>query len=140
MRFEETYGYWKKKSFTQEEAAMLLGVSIRTFRRYNNRYEEDGLEGLYDRRLAQESHLKEPVDEVMSVQDLYRTGHRGRPLLCQVSMLSIITDGIIVGSTIVKLIEAHTIKQDNDLKAGPGLVKKVGEFIGQLKEATKTGY
>ena len=58
----------------------------------------------------------------------------------QVSMLSAVTDGIIVGSAIIKLIEAHTIKQDNDLKAGPDLVKKVGEFIGELKEATKTGY
>ncbi|MCD6197127.1 MAG: tryptophan synthase subunit alpha [Deltaproteobacteria bacterium] len=58
----------------------------------------------------------------------------------QVSMLSAVTDGIIVGSAIVKLIEAHTIKQGNDLKAGPDLVKKVGEFIGELKEATKTGY
>jgi transposase len=35
-----------KKSFTQEDAARLLGVSIRTFRQYINRYEEDGLEGL----------------------------------------------------------------------------------------------
>jgi len=58
----------------------------------------------------------------------------------QISMLSAVTDGIIVGSAIVKLIEAHTIKQGNDLKAGPDLVKKVGEFIGELKEATKTGY
>jgi len=48
-----------------------------------------------------------------------------------------ISDGIIVGSAIIKLIEAHTIKQGNDLKAGPGLVKKVGEFIGELKKATK---
>lgn len=56
----------------------------------------------------------------------------------QVSMLSAVTDGIIVGSAIIKLIEAHTIKQGNDLKAGPGLVKKVGKFIGQLKKATKT--
>jgi transposase len=70
MRFEETYGYWKKKSFTQEEAAMLLGVSIRTFRRYINRYEEDGLKGLYDRRLTQKSHRRAPVDEVMSLLDL----------------------------------------------------------------------
>jgi transposase len=54
-----------RKSFTQEEAAMLLGVSIRTFRRYINRYEEDGLDGLYDRRLTQESHRKAPVDEIM---------------------------------------------------------------------------
>ena len=58
----------------------------------------------------------------------------------QVSMLSAVTDGIIVGSAIIKLIEAHTIKQGDDLKAGPDLVKKVGEFIGQLKKATKTGY
>jgi tryptophan synthase alpha chain len=58
----------------------------------------------------------------------------------QVSMLSAVTDGIIVGSAIIKLIEAHTIKQGNDLKAGPGLVKKVGEFIGELKKATITGY
>ena len=40
----------------------------------------------------------------------------------------------------IKLIEAYTIKKGNDLKAGPGLVKKVGKFIGELKEATKTGY
>ncbi|MDL1958143.1 MAG: tryptophan synthase subunit alpha [Deltaproteobacteria bacterium] len=55
----------------------------------------------------------------------------------QVSMLSAVTDGIIVGSAIIKLIEAHTIKQGNDLKSGPGLVKKVGEFIGELKKATR---
>jgi tryptophan synthase alpha chain len=54
----------------------------------------------------------------------------------QVSMLSAATDGIIVGSAIIKLIEAHTIKHGDDLKAGPDLVKKVGEFIGELKEAT----
>ncbi|MCD6199485.1 MAG: hypothetical protein J7K15_13115 [Deltaproteobacteria bacterium] len=42
---------------------------------------------------------------------------------------SLVTDGIIVGSAIIKLIEAYTIKKGNDLKAGPGLVKKVGEFI-----------
>ena len=48
-----------------------------------------------------------------------------------------VTDGIIVGSAIIKLIEAHTIKQGNDLKAGPGLVKKVGEFIGEMKKLQK---
>jgi len=58
----------------------------------------------------------------------------------QVSMLSAVADGIIVGSAIIKLIEAHTIKQGDDLKAGPDLVKKVGEFIEELKKATKTGY
>jgi len=51
-----------------------------------------------------------------------------------------VTDGIIVGSAIIKLIEAHTIKQGKDLKAGPDLVKKVGEFIGELKKSTIMGY
>jgi tryptophan synthase alpha chain len=58
----------------------------------------------------------------------------------QVSMLSAVTDGIIIGSAIIKLIEANTIKKGDDLKAGPDLVKKVGELIGELKKATKTGY
>ena len=53
---------------------------------------------------------------------------------------SLVTDGIIVGSAIIKLIEAYTIKKGNDLKAGPELVKKVGKFIGELKKATIMGY
>jgi predicted DNA-binding protein (UPF0251 family) len=34
MRFEEAYEGWNKGWLTQEEAASLLGVSERTFRRY----------------------------------------------------------------------------------------------------------
>ncbi|NIA08749.1 MAG: tryptophan synthase subunit alpha, partial [Nitrospiraceae bacterium] len=55
----------------------------------------------------------------------------------QVSMLSAVTDGIIVGSAIVKIIEANTIKEEPELKAGPELIKKVGEFVGSLKKATR---
>ena len=77
MRFMEAYDYWNKRSFTQEEAAKLLGVSDRTFRRYINRYEERGLEGLYDKRLGKASHRRAPVDEVLSLQDLYRKRYNG---------------------------------------------------------------
>ena len=34
MRFEEAYGGWQERRLTQEEAARLLGVCERTFRRY----------------------------------------------------------------------------------------------------------
>jgi transposase len=51
MRFEEAYGGWQGRRLTQEEAARLLGVCERTFRRYIDRYEEDGLQGLIDQRL-----------------------------------------------------------------------------------------
>ena len=43
MRFEEAYGGWQERRLTQEEAARLLGVCERTFRRYVDRYEEGGV-------------------------------------------------------------------------------------------------
>jgi len=49
MRFDEAYTSWQDKRLTQEEAARLLGVCERTFRRYIDRYEDAGLEGLMDR-------------------------------------------------------------------------------------------
>ncbi|MDR2935498.1 MAG: helix-turn-helix domain-containing protein [Candidatus Adiutrix sp.] len=50
-RFEEAYQGWGSGRLNQEEAALILGVCSRTFRRYVERYEERGLEGLRDRRL-----------------------------------------------------------------------------------------
>lgn len=77
MRFEEAYGGWQHGRLTQAEAASLLGVSERTFRRYLGRYEENGLDGLIDLRLEQVSHRKAPVDEVLQVTDRYRSRHGG---------------------------------------------------------------
>jgi len=77
MRFEEAYQTWTEGKLSQEKAAAILGVSSRTFRRYINRYEEGGVEGLLDRRLTQASFRRAPVDEVMAVTDLYASRHRG---------------------------------------------------------------
>ncbi|MEW6741107.1 MAG: ISNCY family transposase [Nitrospirota bacterium] len=77
MRFEEAYEGWKKERLTQEEAAILLGVCDRTFRRYLLRYEEQGMEGLVDRRLGQISPRSAPVDEVVSLEDLYSNRYQG---------------------------------------------------------------
>ncbi|MCP4119966.1 MAG: ISNCY family transposase [Desulfobacteraceae bacterium] len=77
MRFEEAYGGWQERRLTQGEAARLLGVCDRTFRRYINRYEEEGLEGLIDKRLDQISHRRAPVDEVLRVTEKYRSRHEG---------------------------------------------------------------
>ena len=77
MRFEEAYEGWNRGRLTQEEAAMLLGVCDRTFRRYLIRYEDEGMEGLADRRLGQVSHRSAPVDEVMNLADLYNHRYRG---------------------------------------------------------------
>ena len=77
MRFEDAYTGWTQSRLTQEEAADLLGVCSRTFRRYVDRYEEAGLEGLRDRRLSEVSHRKAPVDEVIELVDQYRAHHGG---------------------------------------------------------------
>ncbi|HTJ55695.1 MAG TPA: ISNCY family transposase, partial [Nitrosospira sp.] len=77
MRFEEAWLGWESGRLSQEEAARLLGVCERTFRRYLNQYGEEGLEGLIDRRLMQVSHRRAPVDEVMRVTERYRERHAG---------------------------------------------------------------
>ena len=43
MYFEEIFSKWQARKLTQEDAARLLGVSTRTFRRYARRYEEDSV-------------------------------------------------------------------------------------------------
>jgi transposase len=77
MLFEEVYGGWQGRGLTQEEAARMLGVCPRTFRRLVDRYEESGLEGLIDKRLSQASHRRAPVDEVMALVDCYKRRHEG---------------------------------------------------------------
>ena len=77
MRFEETYEGWNAGRLTQFEAARILGMCERSFRRYLLRYETEGLEGLIDRRLEQASHRRAPVDEVMALTEQYRTRHSG---------------------------------------------------------------
>ena len=77
MRFEEAYEGWRRGRLTQEEAARLLGVCDRTFRRYLNRYEDKGMEGLIDQRLGQVSHRSAPVDEIVALSDLYSHRYRG---------------------------------------------------------------
>lgn len=77
MRFENAYTNWQDGRITQSQAAEILGVSDRTFRRYICRYEEQGLDGLYDHRITQVSHKSAPVDEVMALESLYRKEHMG---------------------------------------------------------------
>ena len=53
MRFEELYERQQQRVLTMADAAEILGVAERTFRRWRDRYAADGAEGLQDRRLGQ---------------------------------------------------------------------------------------
>jgi transposase len=73
----EAFDGWHDHRLTQQEAARLLGVHERTFRRYINRYEEEGLAGLADKRMSQVSHRRAPVDEVVRLEAVYRERYDG---------------------------------------------------------------
>lgn len=77
MRFDDAYEGWHSGRLTQEQAAQLLGVCDRSFRRYINRYEEAGFDGLMDKRISEVSARKAPVDEVLRLQALYRERYDG---------------------------------------------------------------
>ena len=55
------------------EAAELLGLSERHFRRLRDRYEAEGAEGLIDRRRGRRSGRRAPVDRIEFVVEQYRT-------------------------------------------------------------------
>ena len=73
MKFEEVYGRSYRGELSQGEASEILGVSERTFRRWRDRYEAEGAEGLYDRRLGRASARRVGVDEVLDVLRLFET-------------------------------------------------------------------
>ena len=60
MRFQEAYEGWDQGRLSQKEAAELLGMCERSFRRYLARYEVDGEAGLLDRRLENRSSRGPP--------------------------------------------------------------------------------
>ena len=76
-RFEEALSGWTESRLTQEEAARMLGVCARSFRRYVDRYHEDGIDGLIDKRMSQASSLRAPVDEVVRLETLYKESYDG---------------------------------------------------------------
>ena len=73
MKFEEVYGRSYRGELSQVEASEILGVSERTFRRWRDRYQAEGAEGLYDRRLGRASARRAGVDEVLDVLALFDT-------------------------------------------------------------------
>jgi transposase len=68
---------WESAGLNQGEAAELLGVSERTFRRWTRRYEEEGEAGLLDRRLGKASGKRVPIDRAEEVEALYRERYQG---------------------------------------------------------------
>jgi transposase len=76
MRFTDVLGRSERSELSQMEAAELLGISERTFRRWRDRQREAGEAGLADRRLGP-SLRRAPVAEIERMLGLYRDIYRG---------------------------------------------------------------
>jgi len=77
QKFRDVLSRWEAGGLSMLEAGELLGMSERQFRRYRERYEEDGLEGLIDRRLGKPSPKRVPAAETQRMLELYGETYRG---------------------------------------------------------------
>jgi transposase len=77
QKFRDVLSRWQAGGLSMMEAGELLGMSERQFRRYRDRYEADGEDGLRDRRLGKPSPKKVPAAQVSQLLTLYHELYRG---------------------------------------------------------------
>lgn len=77
MRFTTIYDRFNRGKLSCEEAAEMLGVSIKTFYRKRQRYNEEDFEGQFDRRLGKESPHRAADREVEMITRLYNERYKG---------------------------------------------------------------
>lgn len=77
QKFRDVLSRWERRELSMMEAGELLGMSERQFRRYRDRFEEDGEAGLVDRRLGKPSPGRIAAAELDRMLGLYRTVYRG---------------------------------------------------------------
>src|ERR1700682_3524966 len=77
QKFRDVLSRWERGDLSMLEAGELVGMSERQFRRYRDRYEEDGAEGLVDRRLGKPSAKRVPATAARLMLELYGDVYRG---------------------------------------------------------------
>ena len=77
MRFEELLDRHERGYLTQAEVAEMLGMSERTFRRWRDRYREEGAPGLGDRRIGKPSPRRADESELARARALYAEMYGG---------------------------------------------------------------
>ena len=77
MRFEALLDRHERGELGQQEAAEMLGISERTFRRWRDRLRDEGPSGLRDRRIGKPSSRKAAVEEIQRMLGLYEERYGG---------------------------------------------------------------
>ena len=77
QKFRDVLSRWESGKLSMMEAGELLGMSERQFRRYRDRYDEEGFDGLVDRRLGKPSPKRVPGKDKTLMLELYGSSYRG---------------------------------------------------------------
>jgi transposase len=77
MRFEALLDRHERGELDQQEAAEMLGIGERTFRRWRDRLRDEGLAGLRDRRIGKPSSRRAAVAEIQRMLGLYEERYGG---------------------------------------------------------------
>lgn len=72
MRFESLLDRQERGELSQFEAAEMLGISERSFRRWRDRLRDEGPSGLADRRLGRPSDRRASASAIAQMLELYR--------------------------------------------------------------------
>jgi transposase len=72
MRFEALLDRHERGELSQQEAAEMLGITERTFRRWRDRLRDEGTEGLRDRRIGKPSSRRAAAEEILRMLGLYQ--------------------------------------------------------------------
>ena len=72
QKFRDVLSRWDQRELSMLEAGELLGMSERQFRRYRDRFDEEGEAGLVDRRLGKASPRRIETVKVDRMLELYR--------------------------------------------------------------------
>ena len=100
-KFRDVLSRWERRELSQLEAAELLGRSERQFRRYRDRFEEDALDGLEDRRTGARPATAIDGGELQRMLGLYRAASdccavsfwlTARPSLAWPSVVGLVPD------------------------------------------------
>ena len=123
MRFEALLDRQERGELSQIEAAEMLGVSERTFRRWRDRLRDEGPAGLADRRIGKPSGRRAAADEILRMLGLYRE-HYAEFTVKHFHEQLVKRHDWRLGYTVTKL-QLHRA----------GLVKCIGlDMIGQLSD------
>lgn len=76
MKLQEVILRALAKKITWEQAAEIIGISDRQMRRWKQRYEEFGYDGLFDRRLGKPSPKRVPLATVEEILGSIRSSMR----------------------------------------------------------------